>query len=633
MIAPESLATATMPIRRTATIRVDFRGRITMVNDEAELLLGLSRELLYARLFTEFIDEAERPAISQLVRQRHLQIESSIDIGPVTFRSHSGATSPVRLLISLGYAAGNPANYQIVLLPENLPAARQTSAISLQAEEIAAASSSSHAHPELTEILAQLSSCTLETRGTLIARLALVLSSAPNAALYRWQGGQFFFLGGAVLSEGETSPADEFAFTPLTRLHDTVMHSRESYRPNRQDDVRRAVELTGVSPHECILPLGKTGEFCLRLSDTSESKLTDIDAPEHSIAAALEMFLLGSYVEDEPVNDDKFNVTSSAPAAMIPPFIWYCFDQTGRCDHRSPVADPGVESLAHLCERLGGDEQERLHRAIVQSSREAVRAGKCIPLNGWPVTGTQGYVWPETDDMFGLVIVDLADTELPDWHHQFNRAWQHELTQQLRPLRATAGRLMHQCRGSLDADGAFLLDRLDSQVREIERLHEFSVRFSAQTGESDPCAMLDLKLALAAAVQQIASTSGLSLPGMTCSVIAPLSLPQKKAEQLLAAILRAAYAEQKSLALIRCAELPATDRRNIQITFPDLKTDQRAIRQMLSLHRGFHGVSRTESYAPAHLSFARELIRSSGGELTAEPGPDQELTVTLSLPR
>ncbi len=103
--------------RRCAVFKVDRSGHFVYIDALSEQLFGLPLENLYARSIEEFLDEK-----SFLVLQKIFSRSRSFEVvyEPVDLVFINSDNRPLRhkAVVSLNFSAGNPANYQVIVIPE-----------------------------------------------------------------------------------------------------------------------------------------------------------------------------------------------------------------------------------------------------------------------------------------------------------------------------------------------------------------------------------------------------------------------------------------------------------------------------------------------------------------------------------
>jgi PAS domain S-box-containing protein len=110
----------TVSITRCGLCKIDRKGRFILANQEAQRLLGLSEVELFGRPFIDFIRTSDRPTYQQLIKNRN-PYDTGYDSAAVTMVSADGQTRPVTLVASINFGGGTPANYQIIIRPDDAP--------------------------------------------------------------------------------------------------------------------------------------------------------------------------------------------------------------------------------------------------------------------------------------------------------------------------------------------------------------------------------------------------------------------------------------------------------------------------------------------------------------------------------
>jgi PAS domain S-box-containing protein len=641
MITPESLTSVTVPMRKTASVRVDFRGRVTMVNDEAEELFGLSRELLYSRPFTDFIAEIDRPGIAQLVKQRHLQIESSLDLGPITFVSHVGKTQPIRLLISIGYAAGNPANYHIILLPTSGIEIVTPSSKICGEEFVVTEQEKSHEQGQLIELLAQYAQSDFPESAATVSKFLALTTPLQQNAVYRFDGTSMICLAASTVGmKGRAAETDESELSPTNRLHELVCQSRELYRHDQDASVRRAVELTGSAPQELILPIvTDAATFCVRGWFKESPSVEVLDEicrliPNLILHSRQTVASHGDHQNEWKLITEGHSEVSSHNDATLP-LQWYRFNANGTCISRSSVAIE-MENVASLCKSFGELQSVEL-AAKLDLFRVATRPGSTIEkIFTLCESGDQLFGWVEGNNILGVMVVGGASTN--DAHPSqislaLPSALHRELSQAFKPLRATASRVLHQYLNKLDADGQFLMTRLDEQLEGCDRLLRVTAQLQRLAAEQETSVPVDLAFLLRRKAHDIALSLSCEEPTISFEHPRKISSSLHKCEAMIDGVVQAMFRESRNPKRILVSLEELENRFSLLMRFPELKSDERAIKQLMSLHRGFHDQIRTGHGKLEHLSFVRVIAHSLGGELHATLGSHSELCLTLTIPK
>jgi hypothetical protein len=216
--------------------------------------------------------------------------------------------------------------------------------------------------------------------------------------------------------------------------------------------------------------------------------------------------------------------------------------------------------------------------------------------------------------------------------HILPAALHRELAQTFKPLRATASRVLHQHLTKLDSDGQFLMTRLDEQLEGCERLLKVTTLLHRLATEHEPSVPVDISFLFRRKVHDIALSLGCEEPQVSFEHPKKISSSLHACDAMIEAILEALFRESRNLKQVLVSLTGQGNRWSIVMRLPDLKTDERAIKQLMSLHRGFHEQIRTGHGKLEHLSFARVIAQSLGGELHASIGEHSELVLTLTIP-
>ena len=104
-------------VKRCAVCKIDRKGRFILADHEAEKLFGLSEVKLFGQPFVDFLVPSDRNAVQQMTEDRN-PYETVYDAARLTIVDAHGHTIPAMVILSVNFGGGNPANYQIVIIPE-----------------------------------------------------------------------------------------------------------------------------------------------------------------------------------------------------------------------------------------------------------------------------------------------------------------------------------------------------------------------------------------------------------------------------------------------------------------------------------------------------------------------------------
>lgn len=108
----------TTSIRRCALCKIDRKGRFILANQEAQRLFGLSEVELFGKPFVDFLQPSDRQAYLQLIKNRS-PYDTGYDSARIAMVGTNGLPIPVTLFVSVNFGGGNPANYQVVIRPDD----------------------------------------------------------------------------------------------------------------------------------------------------------------------------------------------------------------------------------------------------------------------------------------------------------------------------------------------------------------------------------------------------------------------------------------------------------------------------------------------------------------------------------
>jgi len=104
---------------RCAVFKIDLKGRFVYIDDETEELLGFPRDELFGRSIYEFISNDSHQILDRVLARRN-RYESFYESLPLRVRAADGELRQFETVISLNFIAGNPVNYQLILVPSRI---------------------------------------------------------------------------------------------------------------------------------------------------------------------------------------------------------------------------------------------------------------------------------------------------------------------------------------------------------------------------------------------------------------------------------------------------------------------------------------------------------------------------------
>jgi len=217
-------------IKRCAVCKIDLKGRFVYVDDCVEVLLEQSMEQLFGKSIYSFLDEAGQEIIKRYLGKSN-RYETSFDNCQVCLVAASGRNLPATIIISMTFAAGSPANYQLLI----------------NADPDKTATNEPVNAPE--EFLAQLSEPASPDRLNELVWAAAQYIGEPRTACYSIHGKKLRLL------EGVSNPALATVSAP-GKLHRVAVKRNREYAYDHDKSVQWSIEVAGEAPHELIIPLG-----------------------------------------------------------------------------------------------------------------------------------------------------------------------------------------------------------------------------------------------------------------------------------------------------------------------------------------------------------------------------------------
>lgn len=114
---PEITTAETQIAVHCAVFKIDLKGRFVYIDDEVEELLGASLEELFGRPLGEYISTKSRQLLEDILA-RHNRYDTFYDAITLGVKLRDGEFHSFNAVITLNFIAGNPVNYQVILLPQ-----------------------------------------------------------------------------------------------------------------------------------------------------------------------------------------------------------------------------------------------------------------------------------------------------------------------------------------------------------------------------------------------------------------------------------------------------------------------------------------------------------------------------------
>jgi len=104
-------------VTRCGVIKIDLKGRVVFIDDEIEKIFGLSHEDLFGHNISEYISNTSKDLLESIFN-RHKRYESHYEAINLEMNAEKGNKGRFVTVISLTFIAGNPANYELIVIPE-----------------------------------------------------------------------------------------------------------------------------------------------------------------------------------------------------------------------------------------------------------------------------------------------------------------------------------------------------------------------------------------------------------------------------------------------------------------------------------------------------------------------------------
>jgi len=224
-------------IARCGVCKVDLKGRFVFVDEQAQQLFGCPGEELFGKALIDFVDEASRAVVNEILSRRN-HYEITFDHIGLTLVVPGAAAIRAGAIVTLNFNAGNPVNFQFIFLADNAVA------VDLVRDPHAAAYRRLVAYLDGRDL-------TADWRGYLGELQSF--SGAVQVCAYLVSPDRLEPRSSALdAGDGVTSLP---SIDPTGPLHRQVADTGETYDFTDQRSIQRAVELGAPAPNEVIARL------------------------------------------------------------------------------------------------------------------------------------------------------------------------------------------------------------------------------------------------------------------------------------------------------------------------------------------------------------------------------------------
>lgn len=245
---------------RCAVCKIDLKGRFVYVDERIEALLGHSKDELFGRSITSFVDTHSASLIASLLEERN-HYETFFEHARFTVVNARGEPTDIDAVVSLNFIAGNPANFQMIFRAPTPGESSVTSDTEFNYRDLVEGLLRSDGLADMKEFLRVLVNC----------------CGANAGYAYQIDGDQLIPRSGATLG-GDS----EFKFDAIPepkKLHQLVAKSGAPYRYTDQSQVTEAIEKGGDAPCEYVARVSVSDQprYVIRLVFAEETPMEKAD--------------------------------------------------------------------------------------------------------------------------------------------------------------------------------------------------------------------------------------------------------------------------------------------------------------------------------------------------------------------
>lgn len=117
-IATADRKQTTKESKRCPVLKIDLKGQFVNVDDLTSELLGLPTENLFGRNIKEFLDKDSYRGLVQIIQYGN-RFDACYEAIDLVIIDNNKKQQKLNAIVSLNFIAGNPSNYQIILLKSN----------------------------------------------------------------------------------------------------------------------------------------------------------------------------------------------------------------------------------------------------------------------------------------------------------------------------------------------------------------------------------------------------------------------------------------------------------------------------------------------------------------------------------
>ncbi|MFQ5453938.1 MAG: PAS domain-containing protein, partial [Candidatus Zixiibacteriota bacterium] len=120
------LSNPVIGFKRCAICKIDLKGKFVYIDDQIESLIGYSKEELFGKSLSDFLDEPSQNLINKILSHRN-HYETFYDTATFTLLNKEKSPIHTKIVMSLNFIAGNPVNYLMIIDPLERSANRDES--------------------------------------------------------------------------------------------------------------------------------------------------------------------------------------------------------------------------------------------------------------------------------------------------------------------------------------------------------------------------------------------------------------------------------------------------------------------------------------------------------------------------
>jgi PAS domain S-box-containing protein len=602
-------------IRRCPVCKIDRKGRFILANQQAQVLFGLSEVELFGRMFVDFLQAADRPTFLQLIRNRN-PYETTFDTVCLHLVDPKGQTIPATLIVSVNFGGGNPANFQVIIRPDEVVVEDKVSATEESGwEELARLlldEDGDFAPQPVVSLLHSLTGAAVVAIHDLSEPHCPIVASAGSDAAglppldspFQWEDGV------GTRSDSQTMPNEVRATFALAEGNPSLVRMilSTSGSPEPDDSVRKRAETAAALIHAVRAPLQQQ-----TTEQSIKEAIVSLPAVFDSLGTGFVLLdCRGRVIEHNLTFDAWFSISDNPVdcRGLLEAIVHHAGEQIAAAIENYLAASAGMDAPPRYCDHLVLETGAELELEITRVGDNPADRSICLIFRDIEDKPARGLSLRTSSAVVELLKSSIAATA---------GVWQ---------------KLEHEHHNDLSRDGGFYLSCMSHHVETLAGTIADLERLLQLLGEVEKPQMVDLQLL----TDRLAEEIGRACPTSSFSVrhadLPKINAPLRKLSAILRDVLMvSAQAEsQKELEITVKASLE-NGLCTASVCDNGAGLNARQMRSLFKLRRRSpQDLALKQPGLDVGLASAFEVVTSLGGSLDAQSRAGKGTTFTITMP-